>query len=81
MSNCAHWTDCGMRYGGCCALGLYGGRPSPGICQLCPDYAGPSRGLGDTIKRATSAVGIKKPCGGCQKRRQRLNQAVPYRGA
>ena len=36
-------------------------------------------GLGDVIKRATSAVGIK-PCGGCQRRAERLNQMVRFRG-
>lgn len=36
-----------------------------------------SRGLGDTIARATKAVGIK-PCGGCEKRREKLNKLIPY---
>jgi hypothetical protein len=30
-------------------------------------------GLGDVIKRATSAVGIK-PCGGCERRAAALNR-------
>jgi hypothetical protein len=30
-------------------------------------------GLGDVIKRATSAYGIK-PCGGCQRRAEALNR-------
>jgi len=37
-----------------------------------------SRGLGDTVAKITSAVGIK-PCGGCKKRQQKLNQVFPYR--
>ena len=37
-----------------------------------------SRGLGDTIARATKAVGIK-PCGGCKKRQEWLNKKVPYK--
>ena len=37
-----------------------------------------SRGLGDTIAKATKAVGIK-PCGGCKKRQEILNKAVPYK--
>ena len=41
---------------------------------------GGSRGLGDTIARATAAVGVK-PCGGCEKRRQTLNRLVPYKRA
>ncbi len=40
--------------------------------------AAPSRGLGDTIAKITSAVGIK-PCGGCAKRRAILNKIVPYK--
>jgi hypothetical protein len=36
-------------------------------------------GLGDVIKRATSAVGIR-PCGGCQKRAELLNRAVSFTG-
>lgn len=34
-------------------------------------------GLGDVIKRATSALGIK-PCGGCQRRADRLNRWVVF---
>lgn len=37
-----------------------------------------SRGLGDTVAKITSAVGIK-PCGGCKKRQAALNRLVPYR--
>ena len=38
-----------------------------------------STGLGDTIAKATKAVGIK-PCGGCKKRQAALNKIVPYKG-
>jgi hypothetical protein len=34
-------------------------------------------GLGDVIKRATSAVGIK-PCGGCEERARRLNSWMVF---
>ncbi len=34
-------------------------------------------GLGDLIKRATSALGIQ-PCGGCQKRAEALNERVVF---
>jgi len=37
----------------------------------------PSEGLGDTIKKMTSALGIK-PCEGCKKRADKLNQRFPY---
>lgn len=36
-----------------------------------------SLGLGDTIAKATSAVGIK-PCEGCKRRKEALNRAFPY---
>jgi len=39
--NCRHWSDCGLSGGGCCALSLYGGRPSRGICQhACQSRSG-----------------------------------------
>jgi len=47
-----------------------------------------SKGLGDTIQKITESTGIKKvveviekvtkkPCG-CQKRKEKLNEAFPY---
>lgn len=36
------------------------------------------KGLGDTIAAFTSRVGIR-PCGGCRKRQQQLNEMFPYR--
>ena len=33
-----------------CTLGLYGGRPSPGVCRQCPSYRGPWRGAGDAVR-------------------------------
>ena len=38
-----------------------------------------SRGLGDTIAKATRAVGIK-PCGGCKNRQKDYNERFPYDG-
>jgi hypothetical protein len=35
-------------------------------------------GLGEVIKRATAAVGIR-PCSGCQRRAQALNRRVAFR--
>ena len=43
----------------------------------CPKMLFPSRGLGDTIAKITTAVGIK-PCGGCKKRQAEWNEKVPY---
>jgi len=36
-------------------------------------------GLGDLIKRVTSAAGIK-PCGGCQQRARTLNRWMVFSG-
>lgn len=36
-------------------------------------------GLGDVIKKATSTAGIK-PCGGCSRRAERLNQWMVFTG-
>ena len=36
-------------------------------------------GLGDLIKRITTSVGIK-PCGGCSKRAETLNNWVTFSG-
>lgn len=35
------------------------------------------RGLGDVVHKVTSKLGIKE-CGGCKKRREALNKAVPF---
>lgn len=35
------------------------------------------KGLGDLVKAATDAVGIK-PCGGCGRRREALNRILPF---
>lgn len=45
-------------------------------CLRCPAYDGPARGIGDLVATAAKAVGIA-PCGGCQKRREILNAALP----
>ena len=37
-----------------------------------------SRGLGDTIAKATKAIGIT-PCGGCKQRQAALNKLIPYK--
>jgi hypothetical protein len=50
--------------------------PSEDRCRRCPFYDGPARGLGDVIATAAKAVGVE-PCGGCQRRREALNEIVP----
>ena len=36
MTQCDHWNECGIKSGGCCAAGHYGGSPSLGVCRQCP---------------------------------------------
>ena len=36
-------------------------------------------GLGDVVKRVTTAIGIK-PCGGCQRRAAALNRRLVFSG-
>jgi len=70
---------------GRCALGLFGGTPSPGVCAVCDKYRGCSRGIGDTIHIVATATGIAKAvekiagndCG-CAQRRAALNAAMPF---
>ena len=33
--NCKHWSECGIKQGGCCAINLFQGAPSLGICRRC----------------------------------------------
>lgn len=68
-------TDDGVFFN--CSLSLFGGKPNWTQCSGCTSYEGESRGLGDTIAKATKKMGIK-PCKPCQKRRQKLNKAIPY---
>lgn len=76
--------SCKHHDGYVCSLGLYGGRPSPGVCRQCSSYEGPPRGLGDVIDTGLQKTGVKKvvrkivgDCGGCEKRRQWLNENLP----
>jgi hypothetical protein len=33
--DCKNWAHCNVPHGGCCTLGLFGGRPSVGTCARC----------------------------------------------
>ena len=37
-----------------------------------------SKGLGDTVKKVTNALGIKQ-CEPCKRRQQKLNRLFPYK--
>jgi hypothetical protein len=72
MSACREWSGEERR----CRLGLYGGRPSPGVCAVCDRYEGPPRGLGDVVHSVARAAtaGLVQPCAGCRQRRRRWNR-------
>lgn len=62
-----------------------GASPPMLVCKLDPDNKPedlalapePSKGLGDTVAKITTALGIK-PCRPCKKRQEWLNKLVPY---
>ncbi|MDX3697445.1 hypothetical protein PV726_46060 [Streptomyces europaeiscabiei] len=37
-----------------------------------------SIGLGDAVKRVTSTMGVRKPCGGCEQRAAALNRWLVF---
>lgn len=69
-----------------CSKGRYGGHPTAAICRnRCPLYEDasgkvttPMRGAGDLVAKITKAVGIK-PCRGCEKRQEWLNELLPFK--
>ena len=78
MKDCTHKTFIEETGETVCALSICDKDDVDLCCPTCDMYDGPSRGVGDVVKRATSAVGIK-PCGGCQKRREMLNRMMPFK--
>ena len=79
--------SCNHLHSRTCSLGLYGGRPSVGVCKKCDQYEGPARGAGDLVEKVTKRTGIKaivdKVTGngcGCSQRRDILNKLLPFRG-
>jgi hypothetical protein len=56
-------------------------KQDPIVCPTCnrqTRIGGQSRGLGDTIRKITTALHIPH-CGGCEQRQELLNKLVPYR--
>ena len=85
---CQYFSNCTVINGGCCshpeAQREFGKTVSLTICEVCPWYTGPSRGLGDDIHKIARITGLDKaakvvekvtgkPCG-CAQRRARLNR-------
>jgi hypothetical protein len=54
-------------------------QPQPYRVRLPGFIADEDVGLGELIKRVTSAAGIK-PCGGCQRRADTLNRWMVFSG-
>ena len=52
-------------------------RPAPVPPSAQPAPPERIRGLGDVVHKVTSKLGIRE-CGGCKKRREALNKAVPF---
>lgn len=52
--------------------------PIEKVRRNCTGTEARSRGLGDSIAKVTTALGIK-PCGGCKERQALLNKLVPYK--
>lgn len=73
MTSCIHHNGKG------CRLGLYGGRPSEGVCARCDRYSGPLRGAGDVVHVALTVTGVNRlvkrmgGCAGCGERRAKTN--------
>lgn len=66
-----------------CLLGRYGGRVSPGVCELCQtSNSNKMAGLGDLVALTISKLTrgrMKKTSGcGCARRQELLNKAVPF---
>jgi len=53
--------------------------PAPRRVRLPGFISEEEVGLGEVVKRATAALGIK-PCGGCQRRAAALNRWVVFTG-
>lgn len=51
--------------------------PSAFAPRLPPPADHEVRGLGDLIKRVTRAFALE-PCGGCERRAERLNRLMPF---
>jgi hypothetical protein len=78
VSRCSDCTEQEPRHGNWTNPPVYE-LPVVTATPATPPPSAPARmrGLGDVIARATTAIGIK-PCGGCKKRQEALNKAVPF---
>jgi hypothetical protein len=70
-----------------CTLGLCNGTPAKTCCARCESYSGPPRGAGDVVHKVLQvtyvASAVKKITGGkcgCEERRVKMNELVPFKG-
>jgi hypothetical protein len=73
MISCQHFIE-SRKDGGTCLAGLHNGKPSFGVCRACPHK---EKGLGDLVALIAEPIrkALKIPkCGGCNKRREKLNR-------
>jgi hypothetical protein len=82
---CTHWRDCGVDNGGCCALNKFP-RPSLAVClRFCDEKFDKPQGFGDSLAKTIEVFSrgkIKPKKGGgcgCEKRRKKLNNLLPYK--
>lgn len=61
-----------------CTNKMHTEHPPERCIASCNSPDAPSQGLGDTIAKITTALGIE-PCGGCKDRQETLNRLFPYK--
>lgn len=72
--DCKYWTK--ERDWGICSLGLYGGKPSFGVCVECElSKNKPRRKVGVVEKLHNTVVRVTgKPCGNCKDRAVKIDK-------
>jgi hypothetical protein len=77
--NHGFWEEVNTMNGGTRSERAEGRKPQRYRVRLPGFVSDKDIGLGDTIKRATSTVGIR-PCGGCERRASALNRWMVFSG-
>ena len=75
VSKCKHWNIIVPTLGTCGKGHFLGKTVTTNVCDTCNDYEGEDRGIGDKVHKVIKKVtgGKFKGCGGCGKRRAKLN--------
>jgi len=74
-SQCKHWQPLWPTLGVCKKGHFLSKTVTTNVCATCNDYDGPQRGIGDKVHKVIKKItgGKLKGCGGCGKRRAKLN--------